>query len=86
MLNVCYRVSERRVCQVLQCPRSSYLRKNTRDEQAALRIRIRDLAYARVSYGYRRIQVLLRREGWEVFIDFTGWRGWECVQRGIEGT
>ena len=36
------------------------------DEQAALRIRIRDLAQARVSYGYRRIHVLLEREGWEV--------------------
>ena len=36
------------------------------DEQAALRIRIRDLAYARVSYGYRRIHVLLKREGWQV--------------------
>ena len=65
-MQVCYRVSERRVCQILQCPRSSYRRKSTRDEQAALRIRIRDLAYTRVSYGYRRIQVLLRREGWQV--------------------
>jgi len=36
------------------------------DEQAALRVRIRDLAQARVSYGYRRIHVLLEREGWEV--------------------
>jgi putative transposase len=31
-----------------------------------LRIRIRDLALSRVSYGYRRIQVMLRREGWQV--------------------
>jgi putative transposase len=36
------------------------------DEQAALRMRIRDLAAARVSYGYRRIHVLLQREGWHV--------------------
>ena len=36
------------------------------DEQAALRIRLRDLAQARVSYGYRRLQVLLEREGWRV--------------------
>ena len=27
---------------------------------------IRDLAQARVGYGYRRIHVLLRREGWQV--------------------
>ena len=36
------------------------------DEQAALRMRLRDLAAARVSYGYRRLYVLLRREGWPV--------------------
>ena len=29
-------------------------------------MKIRDLATARVSYGYRRIHVLLRREGWQV--------------------
>ena len=40
--------------------------QSTADEQAALRIRIKDLAYARVSYGYRRIHVLLKREGWHV--------------------
>ena len=29
-------------------------------------MRIRDLAAARVSYGYRRLHVLLLREGWKV--------------------
>ena len=29
-------------------------------------MRIRDLAAARVRYGYRRITVLLKREGWSV--------------------
>ena len=29
-------------------------------------VRIRDLAAARVRYGYRRITVLLKREGWLV--------------------
>ena len=38
-------------------------------------MRIRDPAASRVSYGYRRIHVLLRREGWKVnhmvtFYDF----------------
>jgi putative transposase len=36
------------------------------DEQAALRIRLKDLAQARVSYGYRRLHLLLQREGWAV--------------------
>jgi len=37
-----------------------------RDGQAALRLRIRDIAEARVGWGYRRIQVMLQREGWLV--------------------
>jgi len=37
-----------------------------RPRQEALRLRLRDLAGARVSYGYRRLHVLLRREGWSV--------------------
>ena len=31
-----------------------------------MRIRLRDLAQARVSYGYRRLHILLQREGWKV--------------------
>ena len=31
-----------------------------------MRMRIKDIAQTRVSYGYRRIHVLLQREGWKV--------------------
>ena len=37
-----------------------------RGDQAMLRKRIRDLAAARVRYGYFRIYILLRREGWRI--------------------
>ena len=37
-----------------------------RDPQEALRVRLRELAGSRVRYGYRRLTVMLRREGWEV--------------------
>ena len=37
-----------------------------RAEQAQLTERIREIAATRVRYGYRRIHVLLRREGWLV--------------------
>jgi putative transposase len=37
-----------------------------RDPQEALRIRLRELAGSRVRYGYRRLTVLLKREGWQV--------------------
>ena len=51
---------------VLMLPRASNRYRSVADEQAALRMRIRDLAQARVSYGYRRLQVFLQREGWGV--------------------
>ena len=51
---------------MLRFNRSTQRYESVADEQAALRIRIRDLALARVSYGYRRIHVLLQREGWVV--------------------
>jgi putative transposase len=66
MLRICYRVSERRACKVLSLSRTSCRYLSRADEQVALRIRLRDLAYARVSYGYRRLHVLLRREGWQI--------------------
>ena len=37
-----------------------------RDPQEALRVRLRELAGSRVRYGYRRLTVLLKREGWQV--------------------
>lgn len=39
------------------------------DINAALRLRIRAIAEARVRYGQRRIHVLLRRDGWNVNIE-----------------
>jgi putative transposase len=66
MLQVCYQVSERRVCRVLQVSRCCCRYRSIADEQAALKIRLKDLAQARVSYGYRRLHVLLKREGWQV--------------------
>ena len=65
-MRVCYEVSERRVCQVLDLARSSCRYNSRADEQAALQIRLRDLAYARASYGYRRLHILLQREGWRI--------------------
>ena len=35
-------------------------------EQEVLRKRIREMAATRVRYGYKRIHVLLRREGWKI--------------------
>jgi putative transposase len=40
--------------------------RSRKADQAPLRQRIKELAAVRVRYGYRRIHVLLRREGWPV--------------------
>src|ERR1044072_4212347 len=40
--------------------------QSRRDPQLELRLRLRELAGSRVRYGYRRLTVLLRREGWLV--------------------
>ncbi len=59
-------VSIRRACQVLRFDTSSYHYKSRRPEQAALEQRIREICQTRVRYGYRRVHVMLRREGWMI--------------------
>lgn len=65
-LRAVWGVSIRRACGVLQAHRSTYHYRAHGDEQAELKNRIEEIAGTRVRYGYRRIHVLLRREGWQV--------------------
>jgi hypothetical protein len=44
--------------------RASLRYQGHRDPQEALRMRLRELAASRVRFGYRRLTVLLRRDGW----------------------
>jgi putative transposase len=59
-------VSRRRACDLAQFSRAAWYRRSTRDDQTALRSRIREFAHARPRFGFTRIWVLLRREGWPV--------------------
>jgi putative transposase len=61
-----YRLSERRACRVLGASRSSFRYQSQRPSRDALRRRLRELAAVRVSWGYKRLHVLLRREDWRV--------------------
>jgi len=61
-----YQISERKACMDLVFPRSVIRYRSLADPQLALRMRLRELAAARVGYGYRRLHILLWREGWEV--------------------
>ena len=46
--------------------RASLQYRSRRDPQTVLRMRLRELAASRVRFGYRRLTVLLRRDGWPV--------------------
>jgi putative transposase len=59
-----YAVSERRACHGGWFGRASHRYKSRRDPQTPSRLRVKDLAATRVRYGYRRLHVLLQREGW----------------------
>ena len=63
-LRDCFEASEHRVCALIGLSRSSYRYESRRQDDTALELRLRDLAAARPSYGYQRLHVLLRREGW----------------------
>ncbi len=65
-LRTTYRVSERRACGVTWIAVSTFRYQSLRDPRSGLRLRIREIAQARVRYGYRKIRVLLNREGWQV--------------------
>ena len=65
-LRTAYGVSERRGCRTIGMARASYRYRSVADLQSELRVRLRELAAARVRYGYRRLWVLLRREGYIV--------------------
>ena len=55
-----------RACGLLQISRALYRYQSRRAPCAALRERISEIAALKRRYGYRRIHVLLRREGWRV--------------------
>ena len=58
-----YGVSTRRACRVVQATRSSVYYTSRKEPLTALRQRRRELAQTRVRFGYRRLRVLLLREG-----------------------
>jgi putative transposase len=61
-----WKVSTRRACAALKIDRSLYVYKSKRGEQAELKLRIKDICQTRVRYGYRRVHLLLKRDGWPV--------------------
>ena len=62
-LRVAYEVSERRACSTLGTDRTSMRYRSRRPDEAAVRVRLHELASIRRRFGYRRLHILLTREG-----------------------
>lgn len=62
-LRSAFLVSERRACSTLSTDRASVRYRSTRPPDEAVRARLRELASQRRRFGYRRLHVLLSREG-----------------------
>jgi putative transposase len=62
-LRVAFEVSERRACSTLGADRTSVRYRSRRPDDAPIRARLRELAAIRRRFGYRRLHILLVREG-----------------------
>jgi len=56
---------------VLEFDTSGYHYKSRRPDQAGLEARIKEICATRVRYGYRRVHVLLCRDGWNINVKKT---------------
>lgn len=61
-------MSKQRACRLVRLGRSTFYWRSKARDQTPLRKRLRELAEARPRFGYPRLHVLLRREGWKVNI------------------
>jgi len=61
-----YCISQRRACKLVKMSRSTLYYLPVRDARPELRRRMKELAQTRIRYGYRRLHVLLKREGWQL--------------------
>ncbi|QFT98053.1 IS2 transposase TnpB [Roseovarius sp. THAF8] len=58
--------NQRRACALAGIEPRVYRRKTKRPQDTELRARMKELASERRRFGYRRLHILLRREGWEL--------------------
>lgn len=65
-MSTTYQTSERQALCALGWPRSTHRYESVAERQDALRMRLKELASKRVGFGYRRLHIMLQREGWEI--------------------
>src|SRR2546423_9711720 len=61
-----YALNTRRACRLVRQTRSMQYYHSVKDPRRDLRARMHEIARTRVGYGYRRIHVLLKRDGWQL--------------------
>jgi putative transposase len=61
-----YSLNTRRACRLIKQTRSVQYYRSVKDPCHDLRGRMHEIARTRVRYGYRRIHVLLKRDGWQL--------------------
>jgi putative transposase len=65
-LRTAFEMSERRACKTIGCCRMTVRHKASLGDDGDLRERMKAIAHERRRFGYRRLHVLLRREGYVV--------------------
>ena len=58
--------SQRKACELVGIAPRVYRYRSKRDDDAGLRKRLVELSSERRRFGYRRLHILLKREGWHV--------------------
>lgn len=66
-----FQLTERRSCRTTGIHRSLFRYQSVKRDDSLYRIAIRDIAQNKPRYGYRRILVLLRRQGYKIGKDMT---------------
>ncbi len=59
-----YHVSVERACRLINLNKSSYYYQSSKGDDEELKDKLREKAYQRRRWGYRRLKVLLERDGW----------------------
>lgn len=62
----CHAYSQRRACALTRQHRSTQRKPSRRDARLELRQRMHEIVRTRIRYGYRRVHIMLRRDGWVV--------------------
>jgi putative transposase len=61
-----FAISVSQACRLALLRRSTWYRRGAARDQTPLRLRIPEMAMTRPRFGYQRIHVMLRREGWRI--------------------